>query len=221
MLWQEDDEDDFNFDNGEVIDIIYRLEGKTLPNDYSFALFNSILTHAPWLQENPQVGIHLVIAGEEGNGWMREDDPSQVMYLSRRTRLLLRIPTALTDEAESLVNKTLAVAEHQLQIKSCEQQPLSQLTTLYARHVASSEAEENAFLENIVAELTRMNVRCKKLMCGKTRSIATAEETLQTRSLMLADLKPEDAIKIQQHGLGPHRGLGCGLFVPHKSIKRV
>jgi hypothetical protein len=28
-------------------------------------------------------------------------------------------------------------------------------------------------------------------------------------------------VKVQQLGLGPHRKLGCGLFIPHKGIAPV
>ena len=38
---------------------------------------------------------------------------------------------------------------------------------------------------------------------------------------MLAELKPEDAVKLQQLGVGIHQDLGCGLFLPHKGIDAV
>ena len=39
--------------------------------------------------------------------------------------------------------------------------------------------------------------------------------------LMVADLTPEAAIKLQQEGLGEGRKFGCGLFLPQKGIKAV
>ena len=53
------------------------------------------------------------------------------------------------------------------------------------------------------------------------KSIKTPDKELKTRSLMMADLTVEDAIKIQQKGLGPHRLLGCGVFILHKDIQEV
>jgi CRISPR/Cas system CSM-associated protein Csm4 (group 5 of RAMP superfamily) len=35
---------------------------------------------------------------------------------------------------------------------------------------------------------------------------------------MVAELSYEDAITLQEQGLGPHRTLGCGLFLPQKSF---
>ncbi len=44
---------------------------------------------------------------------------------------------------------------------------------------------------------------------------------VHTRSLMVADLSPDQSVHLQQIGLGPGRNFGCGLFVPHKGIKPV
>ncbi|MDH5785954.1 MAG: type I-MYXAN CRISPR-associated protein Cas6/Cmx6, partial [Chromatiales bacterium] len=44
--------------------------------------------------------------------------------------------------------------------------------------------------------------------------------TLTTRSLLVADLSFDDAITLQELGIGQkaYRKLGCGLFIPHKSV---
>jgi hypothetical protein len=38
---------------------------------------------------------------------------------------------------------------------------------------------------------------------------------------MVADLEPEQSVLLQEKGLGTHRKMGCGLFLPHKGIKPV
>ncbi|TCJ15700.1 hypothetical protein EZJ19_06425 [Parasulfuritortus cantonensis] len=38
---------------------------------------------------------------------------------------------------------------------------------------------------------------------------------------MLHDVSLEQSLQVQEQGLGRHRAYGCGLFVPHKSIKEV
>jgi hypothetical protein len=40
-------------------------------------------------------------------------------------------------------------------------------------------------------------------------------------SLMLDGLSPADSLRVLEAGLGRHRRLGCGLFVPHKSAAAV
>ena len=46
-------------------------------------------------------------------------------------------------------------------------------------------------------------------------------QEMTTFSMMLHGLGPEQSLRLQQRGLGPHRLLGCGLFVPHKSAAAV
>ncbi|MES9880712.1 MAG: type I-MYXAN CRISPR-associated protein Cas6/Cmx6 [Sedimenticola sp.] len=41
---------------------------------------------------------------------------------------------------------------------------------------------------------------------------------MTTRSLMVADLSVEDAIHLQEQGIGEGRSMGCGLFIPQKSF---
>jgi hypothetical protein len=38
---------------------------------------------------------------------------------------------------------------------------------------------------------------------------------------MLHGLGAADSLAVQEAGLGAHRALGCGLFVPHKSVVAV
>jgi hypothetical protein len=40
-------------------------------------------------------------------------------------------------------------------------------------------------------------------------------------SLMLHGLSVADSLRVQRAGIGPHRLLGCGIFVPHRSAAAV
>jgi hypothetical protein len=46
-------------------------------------------------------------------------------------------------------------------------------------------------------------------------------QVVNTFSLMLHALPPDQSLRLQHHGLGVHRLLGCGIFVPHKSAAAV
>lgn len=218
MLWQDNDDELQNYDDGKVVDMVFRLQGKTLPVDYSYTLYQALQLIAPWIADESNIGIHLLLSAEEGNGWAREDNPNEILYLSRRTRLVMRIESQHVPRAQQLVGKTLQLNEHIIEIAAVEKQALSSLNTLYARHVVLEAKDEEEFIEKVVAALSVMNIRCKKILCGKSRLVATPEGPLNTRSLLLADLSREDAISLQQKGLGLFRHLGCGVFVPHKSL---
>jgi CRISPR-associated protein Cas6 len=80
---------------------------------------------------------------------------------------------------------------------------------------------EEAFLEWAVRTLKDQRIQVRKALCGKTTPLSTPGGVLQTRSLMLADLSHEESVHLQQQGLGLHRGMGCGIFIPHKGIEAV
>ncbi len=94
--------------------------------------------------------------------------------------------------------------------------------TVFARYVVDEEgADEERFVERVASELESRSMTVRKLLCGRSHRIESAEGVLATRSLLVADLGPEESLAVQCHGIGPGRLLGCGLFVPHKGIGPV
>ncbi len=137
----------------------------------------------------------------------------------RRTRLVLRLPQHRVADARALTGKTLQVQDNSLEVGDSYTRNLAVTTTLYCRHlVTDTEMDEDEFLGLAVDTLKAMNIRFKKVLCGKSRSFATPDGALPTQSLMVAGLPLDDAITLQQQGLGPHRNRGFGLFVPHKTV---
>lgn len=218
MIWIEED-DELETGNDDVVDLVFSVQGKTLPVEHEYILQQALSNFLPKICDSDDIGVMLLLAAEEGNGWFRDENPEQVIYLSRRTRLFLRIPAQLKTQAENLSGVLLEIGDHKIKLADYKVRPLSKITTQYARHVVSEHDDEEVFQQYVLDELDRLGIRCKKMLCGKRRDIRLADKTLQTRSLMLADLKPEDALTLQRAGLGRHRSLGCGIFVPHKSLK--
>jgi CRISPR-associated protein Cas6 len=159
---------------------------------------------------------------ESGNGWMRPEDPNALLHLSRRTKLMLRLPRQRIEDAGKLTGQTLDVGGNAMQVDKAVIKPLSAITTLFSRYLVAGEGmDEMAFMREAQSLLADMGIRPKKMLCGMERVIATPEREIHTRSLMLADLTVEESVKLQQQGLGSGRKLGCGLFLPHKDINEV
>ena len=76
-------------------------------------------------------------------------------------------------------------------------------------------------MQAALQQLKALGIKPQKMMCGLGKLISTPDKLLHTRSLMLADMEVEDSVKLQQHGLGPWRQLGCGLFIPHKGVREL
>ena len=224
MFWSDEDDKNKGFSiPDDVVDLSFRITSPTLPLDHAHALSSGLLEKLPWLKEEKFAAIHLIHGAASGNGWFRpEDVQSELLHLSRRTRMRLRLPKQRLDDARELTGKTLDVAGHALEIGKADVCLLSSLSTLFARYVVSSEdLDETQFLQEAARELKSIGVSSRKLLGGITHSLYFPETPIFTRSLMVAELEPEQSIRLQQTGLGEGRTFGCGIFLPHKGIKAV
>jgi CRISPR-associated protein Cas6 len=223
MYWQDDSNEPAKRVSDDVVDLVFGLKCKNLPVNHLFALSEAVLEELPWLRDESTAGLHSVNVAASGNGWMRPDDPQALLYLSRRTHFELRVPKHRIDDARQLEGKTLDVCGYAFTLEKASERPLSQLTTLFARFLAADEdiVDEEKMLQWVSAELGKLSIAPKKMLCGKEHFIEIEKEKIRTRSLMVADLEIEESLMLQQHGLGPYRHMGCGLFIPHKGIDDI
>jgi CRISPR-associated protein Cas6 len=194
-----------------VVEAVFPLEGKTLPRDHAQALQHALTRQLPWLHEDAGAGIHplRLVAG-----------PESLAMLSQRTRLILRVNANRLDELKAMAGVQLDVAGHALRLGAVHLRTLQPLATLYAYRVAADSADETRFMAGMEAELAALAIAGERV-CGKRQSMQVGGREMTTFSMMLHALVPEQSLRLQQHGLGPHRLLGCGLFVPHKSAAAV
>ncbi len=222
MYWQEHKPAEEFVVPDDVADAVFAISCRSLPVDHAWALSQAIQAALPWFAGEPDAGLHVIHGADSGNGWMRPEDPQALLHLSQRTRLALRLPKHRLADAEVLLGRTLDVAGHALRVDKLSLRPLSRITTLFSRHVVTGAGDdEPGFLKTAVEQLGALGITPVKMLCGKRTTVATPAGTLYTRSLMLADLAVEEAVRLQQRGLGPERKLGCGLFIPHKDINEV
>ncbi len=224
MFWQDEDENDITrFVVPEnVLDLQFSIRCKSLPVDHAWALSSAIQQALPWFAEEEQAALHLIYVADSGNGWERPHGSGDMLYPSRRTKLVLRLPAERINDALALTGQTLHLGDSEIEVGEGKAHPLSATNTLYSRYVAITEADqtEEAFIAQQVAELKAAGLRFKKVVCGKENSFVLPDGELLTRSLLIADLPLADAVRLQEIGLGPHhlKMLGCGLFIPHKTV---
>ncbi len=222
MYWQNASTQEEFIVPDDVVDLSFQIDCRCLPVDHAYRLSLALLQLLPWLAGEDSTGVHQILVANSQNGWMRPNNPDNLLYPSRRTRLVLRLPKARVEDARTLTGQSLEVAGHRIGVKQANIKRLSTITTLYSHYVDIAKAEsEEQFLERVAEHLEVINVRPQKMLCGTQSEIRTEESTVHTRSLMLADLDIEESIRLQQFGIGPNRLLGCGLFIPHKDIKEV
>jgi CRISPR-associated protein Cas6 len=224
VFWSEENDEQEQFvvpDN--VLDVVFSVKDcPCLPAEHAHALSQALHQALPWLEEEERVGVHPIYGAESGNGWQRPEDPDAPIYLSRRQKMTLRVPQERVEDILQLSGQTLEIDDYTLTVGEGKTRLLSDLPTLFARNVATEPGlDEDAFLARVAEELRELDIQVKKMMASIERDIRTPAGPVHTRGLMLADLKPEDSVRLQEEGLGPHRKLGCGLFIPQKGIKAV
>lgn len=226
MFWQEDDQPKAFEVPDDIVDLVFDIQCRELPVDHARDLSRALEAYLPQLKQDRRLGVHTVHLAGSQNGWERPDPRlGQKLILSRRTKLTLRVPKEqLRQVQEALDGADLDIGGCALRIGKSKQKKLSTQGTIFSRHVVlepGEEQDENAFMQRIVAHLKERGIRVRKALCGKTAEVAGPDGAVQTRSIMLADLKAEESVRLQQEGIGPMRHMGCGIFIPHKGIDAV
>lgn len=194
-----------------AVDLVFPLTGSTLPRDHAQALLDALCRQWPWLASESQTGVHGIklVPGTQ----------AQAM-LSHRTKLLLRVPTHRAPELLASTGFDLEVAGEAMRLGTPHTRELQPHATLYAYRVAAASADEVDFMAEVTRELAELGIGGERV-CGKRQQLRLADGVLNTFSLMLHALAPEQSLRVQCQGVGAHRLLGCGIFIPHKSAAAV
>lgn len=221
MLWEDDTKKVDYVVPEDVVDITYRVICKMIPTTHAWALKEALYKALPWLEAEPEAAIHQIHGATSGNGWERPPD-GELIHLSKRSRMTLRVPSQRVAEAEKLVGQTLDIDGYELEVGKALTQPLLALPTIFSRYVIVPDGlDENQFIDWVAQQLKARNINVRKMLCGISHVISTPENDYETRSVMIADLDKPESVELQERGIGDGRHLGCGIFLPHKGIKAV
>lgn len=193
------------------VDAAFPVHGRALLRDHAQALRQALCALWPWLEKDDLAGIHplkLVLGNED------------LALLSRRTRLLLRVNAQRMDELAAPASPKLDLQGYTVRLGVPQLRALQAHCALYAYRVAADSPDELAFMASVERELAALGVTAA-CVCGRQQRMEIPGRTLDTFSLLLHEMAPEHSLRVLQFGLGPHRLLGCGVFVPHKSAAAV
>ncbi len=187
--------------------MVFDLDGGTLPATYPFALWEALIRRVPELAEEKLVGV-LPLRGTAN---------SERILLPKRSKLVMRLPTALAEHAAArLTGQQLDITGSTLRLGDAKVRPIYPYPTIHAQLVTGT-SDEVLFVEHINTQLGKMQIKAN-LICGKRHSINGDQRSLQGYSLVIHDLTPGASLQLQFAGLGEGRQFGCGIFVPYKVI---
>ncbi len=191
----------------------FPIQGRQLPADHGYALYSAVTRALPELHGQPWLGIELV----SGVPW-RE---GIIALPTRGAALRLRVPADRYGQLLPLAGRRLNIAAHPLRLGIPTARPLQPASSLYARVVTIKKfTEPEPFLDAARRQLDALGVTATLELPvndeGRVRRriITIRDHHIVGFSLAAHGLSDEDSIKLQTHGLGGRRSMGCGHFNP-------
>src|SRR2546423_7774924 len=187
------------------VELRFPLMGAALPCDHGQGMFRAIsrlireAASADWLL------VKAMRSARPSGGALQEVSPA---------RLRMRLPQSRVSRMLELAHRRLQIGSHLVRLGTPEISLLYPCASLYAKCVVINGcATPDGFLNALVWRLDEMGIRCE-IEVGRCRRFRAGRRMVTGFALALHDLCEEDSIALQEQGLGSHRHLGCGFFVP-------
>ncbi len=205
-----------------VIDLAFPIHGRRIPQDHGYAVYGALCRVQPAFHQSGWLGVHPVSGQPDGNGFLQ---------LHTRTSLILRIPVERIAEALPLAGQSLSISGEQIELGVPTVRPLVPAATLDSRLVvikltdvprklAPEEGKRPSldvagiaerFRAELERQIARVEVHGEVILCGRGR-ITVGGRRVVGYSVRVAGLEPEESLRLQEHGLGGKRAMGCGIF---------
>ena len=194
----------------DVVDVVFSIRGESIDPDYANALWHGISGVLGWISHELRAGVHpLKGVTESGDR----------LVVARRAQLTLRLPQERAAEALELRGAHLDLGGV-VEVGEAALRQLAPYPVLYSHFVSLGLDEEEQFVAEAARLVTAAGIECK-LIVGKRRGASADAARISGFSLMLHGLSARHSLQVQGAGLGCDRTLGCGIFVPHKTIAAV
>lgn len=203
-----------NYSNNTFINVQFPVQGKKLPAVHGYLLYSAISQAIPDLHETDWLGI------EQISGF--PSDKGVITLPNRGARLSLRIPADKFGEVIPLAGKRLEIDGHKIRIGIPIARPFTSASALYSRIVTiRGFTEIPGFLEAAKKQINELKIDTTlelpaEDMSRHRRIIIIKNRKIVGFSLIAKGLNEEDSLKLQTHGIGGKRSMGCGIFNPIK-----
>ncbi len=193
------------------ITVQFPVQGQRLPADHGYLLYSAISQIKPELHEIGWLAVEMISGMPFDKG---------LITLPRNAELRLRIPADRFGEVIALAGKRMEIEGHTIRLGIPTARPLLPSAKLYSRIVTiRGFMEVPEFLEAANRQLSEMEITAKLELPAEDRSrfrriLTVKDKKIVGFSLVAHGLSDEDSIKLQSHGIGGRRAMGCGIFNP-------
>ena len=206
-----------------IVDLAFSLRGATVPRDHGYRLYGAVSRKIPAAHGAPWLGIH-PLGGRpvEGNK----------LDVGAGAGLRCRLPVERVGTLLPLAGATLDLEGSALRLGPPVVHPLLPAACLDSRIVVvkltgiprrrhpdldRESLDRAGIADRTLSELTRqlhaLGIESPLQLCGHQR-ITVAGRRILGFSVRVDGLSAEQSLRLQEHGLGGKRRMGCGLFRP-------
>lgn len=195
----------------QTVNVQFPVQGDKLPADHGYLLYSAISGLKPDLHETGWLAVEMISGIPFDKG---------LIALPRNAELRLRIPADKFGEVIRLAGKRLVIDDHSIRLGIPTARPLQPSANLYSRIVTiRGFMEVPEFLEAANRQLAELKITAKLELPAEDRSrfrriLTVKDKKIVGFSLVAHGLNDEDSIKLQSHGIGGRRAMGCGIFNP-------
>ena len=216
----------------DTCDVVFPLDGESLPLDHGYPLFGALARLVPALHNEQRWGIHPVRGEAQTRG---------PLLLNKRATLTIRVPSVALGRLMPLAGAHLDVDGHRVQLGAPRVWPLRPAASLQARLVvvasvvdvrSEETVQRQQLLDSMRRKLARLPLqmdaervevtvgRRHVLRIGASRERQRKAGPTVDRDIVvgfqvaLTGLEATASLVVQSEGLGGRRHMGCGLFVP-------
>jgi CRISPR-associated protein Cas6 len=208
-----------------VIELQFPVLGATIAADHGYALYSALAHHLSGLHaEGNGLAISPINGQYAGNGQFSLD--------VRRSRLRFRVPDDRIASLLPLAGKSLDVGGRKLRLGVPTVHAMTPALSLVARLVTiKGFTEPPAFLEAVRRQLDLLDIkgdaRIPLIASGeragepRRRILRVKDKKVVGFALQVTTLPADESLRLQVHGIGGRRKMGCGFFVPIRDPKRL
>jgi len=193
-----------------IVDVLFGLRGNGVPADHGYSLYGALarILETPenaWFHQLDDIGLHLV-RGAYG--------PHKRLMLGPRSYFGLRLSAALIPKVLALAGKRLLIGGDTLRVGVPYVKALGPAPVLAARFVTTRNGQdEQRFDREIARQLSELAISAPASR-GRRRVVRIKDKTVVGYGVRVAGLDDAASLRLQEHGLGGRRKMGCGVFVP-------
>lgn len=199
------------------VDVLFPVTGRMIPADHRYALYRAVRACVgPALQQIEGVGIAAICGEPGGRG---------VLLLTPRSVLRIRTPQEHAALWDCLRGRLLRIDGHSVQLGAPSTEPLRPAPVLGCPLVTIKGCDRiDAFLRAARRQLDRLGIGGRIVIpprragahAGRParRVLRVAQRLIVGYALRVEELGPEESLRLQVHGIGGRRRMGCGIFVP-------